>query len=335
MERVNIYYDQDADVSVLEGKTIAVIGYGNQGRAQALNLRDSAVGKVIVGNIKDESWKQAEKDGFKVLPISDAAKEGDILFILLPDEVAAEIFKSDIIDNLDGGDVLNFSSGYNITYGFIQPPQEVDIIMIAPRMIGAMVRKLYKRGEGFPSILVVEQDYSGQAKSIALAIAKAIGSTKSGAIEGTMDMETKTDLLTEQGLLPIMLNAMIAKYEIEKELGIPPEIILTELYLSKEMSYVFEEIARKGILGQLPEHSRTSQYGQLSRTEEFDYSTVKSFMEDQMKKIDDGSFAREWKTEQVVGDPVFKRLYNKFRQSKFVKDEQITMEKLGLKEQDE
>lgn len=155
MPNENIYKDEDADLSILESSTIAIIGYGNQGRAQALNLKESGVENVIIGNIEDESWEQAKDDGFEVYSIPEAAKQADILFNLIPDEVQPEVYKSDIEPNLVEGDVLNFASGYNITYDLIEPPEHVDVIMIAPRMIGSMVRQLYKEGDGAPSFLFI------------------------------------------------------------------------------------------------------------------------------------------------------------------------------------
>ena len=246
-----IYQDGDADLAVLQGKTIAIIGYGNQGRSQALNMRDSGLKEVIVGSIEDESWKQAEADGFAVHSIKEASQKGDILFILLPDEVAPDIYREEIEPGLKKGDVLNFASGYNITFGEIEPPDGVDVIMVAPRMIGAVVRELYERGKGAPAFLAVERDYSGQAKDIALALSKGIGATRAGVIEVTFDMETKMDLLSEQAIGPIIFAAMMAKYELEIAEGIPPAAVLMELYLSGELSHVFGLMAKRGIVTQV------------------------------------------------------------------------------------
>lgn len=335
----SIYKDENADLSVLEDRTIAVIGYGNQGRAQALNMRESGVENVIVGNIEDESWKRAENDGFEVFPISEAAEKGDIIFILIPDEVQPEVYESDIEPNLERGDVLNFASGYNITYDLIEPPEYVDVIMIAPRMIGSMVRKLYKDGRGAPSFLAIEQDYSGNAKEVGKALGKGIGSTKSGIIEiDSFELETKSDLLMEQGLFPLFLNIMMAKYELEVEEGMPPEAALLELYLSREIAYIFEEFAKQGIMSQMPLHSQTSQYGQLSRTDEvfegesneLSYDDIRNFMERQLRNIDNGKFAREWSTEQEMGYPSFDRLFEKYENTEMIREEQKAIEKLEL-----
>jgi ketol-acid reductoisomerase len=334
-----IYQDGDANLAVLQGKTIAIIGYGNQGRSQALNMRDSGLKEVIVGNVKDESWKQARADGFAVHSIKDASQKGDILFILLPDEVAPEIYREEIEPGLEEGNVLNFASGYNITFGEIESPGDVDVIMVAPRMIGAVVRELYERGKGAPAFLAVEQDYSGKAKEIGLALSKGIGATRAGVIEVTFDMETKMDLLSEQTFGPIIFAAMMAKYELEVAEGIPPAAVLMELYLSGEISHVFGLMAKQGVLAQMDLHSQTSQYGQLSRLDEIieglrdevNLEGIKKFMKRQLANIDSGKFAQEWRSERREGYPVFKRLFKKYRNSPFIKEEQDTIEKLGLK----
>jgi ketol-acid reductoisomerase len=234
----NIYAEGDADLGVLDDKAIAIIGYGNQGRSQALNLRDSGL-EVIIGNREDSSWEEAKEDGFDIYDMSEATERADVVFLLLPDEVAPEIYEEKIAPNLSAGDVLNFASGYNITYNFIEPSDDIDVIMIAPRMIGTTVREMYVEGDGAPSFMAVNQDASGEAKERALALSKGIGSTRSGVIEGSFEMETKLDLLNEQFLAPVIFNAMMAKYEVELEDGIPPAAILLEMYLSKEYSHTF------------------------------------------------------------------------------------------------
>lgn len=327
MSETRVYYDEDADLSVLDGRTVAVIGYGNQGRSQALNLRDSGVG-VVVGNRSDDYRERAREDGFDAYPIDEAAAEGDIVFLLIPDEVAPEVYEERIEPNLVPGDVLYFSHGYNVTFDRIRPPDDVDVVLVAPRMAGPSVRTLYEAGEGFPSILAVNQDATGGATATALALAKGIGSTSAGVVEGTFDMETKVDLLSEQALVPMLMGAMRAKFEVEVAHGIPPEIVMSELYLSKELAEIFELMAEEGFLGQLPYHSTTSQYGQLSRAEEFDHEPLKAFVEERLWEIDDGSFAREWSAERQRDGSRLERLYEKHRESEFVRAEQETMAKL-------
>lgn len=325
-----IYYDDDASLSHIEGETIAIVGYGNQGRSQALNLQDSGVENIIVGNREDGSWETAIDDGFSVYPMAEAAERADIVMLLVPDEVMPEIVETKIEPGLDPGDAITFASGYNITYGFISPPARVDTIMIAPRMIGQAVRDTYESGEGAPALIGIEQDATGKAKKRALAIAKGIGSTRSGAIESSFDQETYVDLLSEQAMGPILFNAMRAKYELELEAGIPPEIILTELYLSREAAHTRQKMAEHGLIGQLSLHSRTSQYGQLSRSAEFSHEKLKSFMREQLDSIQDGTFAREWQQEQRSGFPSFTRLLQNAKESDLIQDEQRTMERLDL-----
>lgn len=333
-EHATIYYDADADLAHLEDRTVAVIGYGNQGRSQALNMRDSGV-EVVVGNRGDDYRERAEADGFPAASIPEAAARGDVLFLLVPDEVAPEVYEEHVEPNLEAGDVLNFASGYNLTYGFITPPADVDVILVAPRMTGPNVRTRYEEGTGFPSIMAVEQDATGDARAVALALAKAIGSTPAGVIEGTAEMETKIDLLTEQALVPLMAAAMRVKFEVETAHGIPPELVMTELYLSREIAEMFEDVAERGFLGQLEYHSMTSQYGQLSRMDAFDAEPMREFVEAQLKNIDNGAFAREWGTEQALGRPGLTRLYEKYRDAPFFEAERETMRRLGMLAEDD
>jgi len=334
MERpeTTIYYDGDADLERLEGETVAIVGYGNQGRSQALNLRDSGVQDVIVGNRDDASREQAREDGFDVFSMAEAAERADVVFFLVPDEVMPDVFETEIEPGLEAGDAVNFASGYNVTYGFVEPPEGVDVVMVAPRMIGQAVRETYESGEGAPALVGVEQDATGDAWERALALAKGIGATRSGAIESSFEQETIVDLLSEQAMAPVLFTAMQTKYRLELEAGIPPEIILTELYLSKESAHTHEKMAELGLVEQLSLHSQTSQYGQLSRTREFSGESIESFMREQLENIRDGTFAREWTLEQEAGYPSFERLFEEARESEFIRDEQQTMERLGLGE---
>ena len=289
-----VYYDQDGNLDLIRDKVIAIIGYGNQGRSQALNMRDSGIKNIIVGSVHDTSWGTAKEDGFEAYSIPEAAKKADILFLLLPDEVAPEIYERDIAPNLHPGAVLNFSSGYNITYGFIKPAANLDVIMVAPRMIGKGVRETYENGTGFPTFLVVNQDATGHAKETAIALAKALGSTKAGAIEVTFNDETYLDLMSEQAIWPLIMNVMVTAFNFLEEKGLPAEAILTEMYMSKEPMVMMEKMADVGLFKQLPMHSRTSQYGQMSRFQKVDTTYMRKFIEDQYNAIVDGSFAQEW-----------------------------------------
>ena len=328
-----VYRDEDADLTDLDGRTIAIIGYGNQGRAQGLNLRDSGVDDVIVGNRKDESWDRAEDDGFAVYTMAEASERADIVFFLVPDEVQPEVYRESVEPNLDAGDLLNFASGYNITYGFIDPPADVDVVMVAPRMIGETVRELYNEGDGAPALMAVERDASGEASDVALALAKGIGSTRSGVIESDFESETITDLMTEQALFPVVVNALRSKYEAEVEAGVAPETVLMEQYLSRELSHIFEKAATMGLVEQMPLHSRTSQYGQLRFAEEFDADPIREFMHERLNEIRNGTFATEWTTEQRANYPQFRRLHEQYRNVEMFQIEQETIDRFDLRDE--
>lgn len=292
-----IYYDDEADIAVVKEKVVAIIGYGNQGRSQALNMRDSGVAKVIIGSRKDQSWNEANEDGFEVVSIEEASKRADIIFLLIPDEVAPQIYTDQIEPNLDKGNVVNFSSGYNITFSHIVPNKDLDIIMVAPRMIGKGVRELYLNGEGYPSFVAVHQDASGKAWDIALGLAKAIGSTKKGAIEVKFNDETYLDLMSEQAIWPLVYSVFTEAFKYQVAMGHPEEAVLTELYLSKEPAFMLEKAADVGFFKQMPYHSNTSQYGQLTGFAKTDKSVFKDFIAKQYELIQSGAFAKEWEDE--------------------------------------
>lgn len=301
------YHDEDADLSVLKNKLIAVIGYGNQGRAQALNMRDSGL-NVIIGNIKDSYWELAEADGFDVYPIKEATGKGDIIFLLIPDELMPQVYEKEIRSELSEGKVLNFASGYNIAFDLIKPPKNVDLIMLAPRMIGKYVRELFVKGEGFPSFIAVENDASGKAKEIVLALGKAIGSTRVGVLEVTMAQEAYMDLFSEQGTGPIIGRTIMAAFQIQVDAGLPPEAVLIEMYMSGEFGLVFQTLAETGFAEQMGLHSQTSQYGSISRSLTLNIDPIVEHLKDVFEGIRNGTFAEEWKKEQEAGYPKFKEL---------------------------
>ena len=307
---VKVYRDEDADLSALEEKTIAVIGYGNQGRAQALNMRDSGL-EVIIGNIRDESYQRAVEDGFPTYSIPEAAEKGSIVLLLLPDEVQPKVYERDIKPHLDEGDALVFAHGYNIHYGFIQPPENIDILLLAPRMIGRYVRELYVEGYGAPAFIAVHQDASGKALERLLALAKAIGATRAGALEVSFAIETELDHFSEHYVAPLIARALLLSFEILTEMGYPPEAVLLELYMSGELSEVAKAMALDGLYGQLPLHSRTSQYGQLLYAERVLPDGEKQLIREIVKEIQTGVFAREWSLEQRLGYPVFRKLWER------------------------
>jgi len=304
---MRIYRDEDADLSILQGKQIAVIGYGNQGRAQALNLRDSGL-QVLIGNRADEYADQARADGFSVLPIAEAAARGDVVMLLIPDEVAPEVLVRDVAPGLAPGKALVFASGYNVAFGFIQPPPGVDVVLVAPRMIGAGVRDLYVAGRGFPSFVGVAQDATGRARDVALALAKGIGSTRAGVVEVTFAQEAELDLFTEQCFGPAFGQVLTTAVDLLVEEGYPPEAVLLELYMSGELAYTLAKIAEMGLVEQTALHSRTSQYGSMSRGMRFLLPELRERMREGLEEIRSGKFAQEWAAEQAAGCPTLEAL---------------------------
>jgi ketol-acid reductoisomerase len=302
------YYGGDARLDLLRSKTLGIIGYGNQGRAQALNLRDSGL-KVLVGAVRDESATQAEADGFTVSSIAEVVDRADLLALLIPDEVQGGVYDEIIAKGLRPGQTLNFAHGYNIHFRLIVPPPDVDVIMVAPRMIGAMVREAYVRGSGAPAFVAVAQDATGHAFETALALARGIGATRAGVLEISFARETDLDLFQEQGLWPALVRTMLMAYEFLVEKGFPPEIVALEMYGSGESAEIFREMGRVGFFKQMRFHSQTSQYGTLSRARQLPFaSEIRSFMERTLAGIRNGAFAEEWRREQEAGYPSFKRL---------------------------
>jgi ketol-acid reductoisomerase len=304
---MRLYYDEDADLSVIAERRIAVIGYGNQGRGQALNLRDSGL-LVTVGNEEDSYAEQARDDGFEVLPIEQAAAWGDIVMLLIPDEVAPVVFEDRIAPHLGEGDALVFASGYNVAFGFIDPPAGVDVLLVAPRMIGAGVRELYVAGRGFPSFVGLAQDHTGQAMPTALALAKGIGSTRAGVVEVTFTQEAELDLFTEQCFGPAFGAVLTGSVDLLLEEGYPPAAVLLELYMSGEFCYTMGKIAEMGTIEQSRLHSRTSQYGSMSRGLRFRLPELRERMKEGLEEIRSGAFAREWAAEQEDGCPTLEVL---------------------------
>lgn len=308
---VKVYFDQDADISILRDKTIAIIGYGNQGRAQALNMRDSGLKQIIVGNIKDASWDMAIADGFKVYPIAEAVKKADIIFMLIPDEVHQEVFERDIKPNLKDGSTLNFAHGYSIAFGYVKPPKNIDVIMVAPRMIGKGVRESYLNGTGFPSFIGVEQDYSKKAKETALAIAKAIGSTKYGVFECSFYEEAVIDIFHEQAAVGSAVHLFKACLEVLTEAGFDPELSVMEFYASQETALTFKAVGEIGLFRALKVGSETAQFGIMTRGPRLVPDTIKDGLRAVLDDITSGRFAKEWTLEQMSGRPFFNMWWKK------------------------
>jgi len=304
-----IYHDSDADPAVLEGRTVAVLGYGNQGRSQALNLRDSGV-SVVVGNRDDAAGGQAREDGFEVMPIEEACARADVVMLLVPDEVMPEVYAERVAPNLSAGDAVVFASGYNVAFGLIQPADDLDVLLLAPRMIGVGVRDTYRRGEGFPSFVGVHRDATGKGKARLLALAHAVGSTRAGCIEMSMHDEATLDLFTEQGFGPAFGRVMITAVETLVDAGYPPEAVLLELYLSGELAYSFQKIREVGMMRQMDFHSRTSQYGTATRSARYLAlgEPIGETMRQILEEIRSGRFAREWSEQQAESGPLLDRV---------------------------
>ncbi len=304
-----IYHDDDADLGILEDQTVALVGYGNQGRSQALNLRDSKV-NVIIGNIRDHAYTAAKQDGFSVSSIAEACAQADVVILLVPDEVMPEVFKTHVAPNLVPGNLIVFASGYNIAFNLITPPAYVDVALVAPRMIGIGVRETFVAGSGFPSFVGVHQEATGNAKARMLAIAKAIGSTRAGCIEMSMHDEATLDLFTEQAFGPAFGRVLMTAIELLIEAGYPPEAVLLELYLSGEFAYSFEKMREVGMMKQMDFHSRTSQYGTVTRGARFMSldEPITDRMSEVLEEIRSGSFADEWSNQQPTATALFERI---------------------------
>lgn len=330
------FYDRDADLGRLADKEVAVVGYGNQGRSQALNMRDSGVENVIVGSVRDSSWEQAEADGFEALPIRQACERADIIFLLLPDEIAPEVYEAEVEPALGIGKTLNFASGYNVTFGHIDPPEGTDVTMVAPRMVGDPLRRLYEAGKGAPCFVDVWRDASGEAWQDCLALAKAVGCTRAGALPVTFQQETQMDLIAEQGVWPLIWGVLYSAFEVEVEAGLPPEAAVLELYASGEPAEMLEMAASRGLVEQFALHSRTSQYGQASRFAELDKSQIKGFLQDALsERIDSGRFDREWTDVQRRGENEMEKLVENMSSHPMIQAERTLKQHLQGERKDE
>jgi ketol-acid reductoisomerase len=292
---------------VLEGKTIGVMGYGNQGRAQALNLRDSHF-RVVVGCPPDAYRDRAVEDGLDAFDVSEATQKADIILILIPDEVQPAVYRESIAPGLEKGKALGFASGYNIYFNLIEPPSFVDLFMVAPRMIGSAVRSRYLSGRGFPCLVAVGEDATGRAHKTTLAIARAIGGTKAGAFASSFKEEVLVDLFAEQFLWAGIGKLCRLYFETLVAAGCTPETVATEMYLSGEMLEVAKAMIEEGFFKQLDLHSQTSQYGQLSRADRVLGDGAEERARQVLEAIRNGDFAREWAKEQAQGKPTLSRL---------------------------
>jgi ketol-acid reductoisomerase len=302
-----MYFDKHADLKLLKGKTIGIIGYGIQGRAQALNLRDSGL-KVLVADVEGSvNWKKAKEDKMNPLTTEAVAKAADIIQILTEDHVQAMVYKTQIAPNLKKGNALVFSHGFNIHYHQIVPPAEVDVFMVAPKGPGALVREMYEQGKGVPALLAIHQDATGKAKQLGLAYAKGIGATRAGVIMTTFAEETETDLFGEQAVLCGGVSELIkAGFDTLVDAGYQPEIAYYEVL--HELKLITDLIQAHGISGMRKRVSDTAEYGDMTRGKRIVTEETRAEMEDILTEIQTGEFAREWIVENMTGRPVFRAL---------------------------
>ncbi|MFW6138030.1 MAG: ketol-acid reductoisomerase [Spirochaetota bacterium] len=318
----DMYYEKDAELSILQGKTIAVIGYGSQGHAQAQNLRDSGL-EVLVSDVEgSENWNLAVEHGFKPVSAQEASTKADFIHILLPDEIQAAVYQKEIKNNLKKGNTLVFSHGFNIHYQQILPPPDVDVIMIAPKGPGHLVRRMYVEGKGVPSLIAVYKDSSGKARTSALAYARGIGATRAGVMDTTFQEETETDLFGEQAVLCGGVTALIqAGFETLVEAGYQPEIAYFECM--HEMKLIVDLMNEGGMEYMRYSVSNTAEYGDYTRGPRVIDSHVRQNMKKILWEVQSGEFAREWILENQANRPV----YNKLKKM----GQEHLMEKVGKK----
>jgi len=299
-----IYYDKEADLKLLKGKLVGIIGYGSQGHAHALNLRDSGVDVIIANTKGSRGWKEAKEAGFEVMTTAELTKKADIIVMLVPDAAQKAVYNEGVEKNLTAGKILMFSHGFNIHYGQIVPPKEVDVVMIAPKSPGPMVRQVYTEKSGTPALIAVYQDASGKAKDIALAYAKGIGCTRAGVLETTFGEETETDLFGEQAVLCGGLSELIkAGFDTLVLAGYQPEIAYFECL--HELKLMVDLVYQGGLTWMRHSISDTAEYGDYTRGPRVINEDVRAEMDDILTEIQDGRFAREWILENQAGRPVF------------------------------
>lgn len=305
-----VYYDKDADLGLLKDKTVAIIGFGNQGGAQGQNLKDSGV-KVVIAEVEGTpNWKAAQEAGFEVMTASEAAKIGDIIQILIPDEVQAKVYKESIKKYMKKGKTLMFSHGFNIHFKAIKPSKDIDVIMVAPKGPGHMVRQTYVDGAGVPALIAIFQNATGKAKETALAYAKGIGGTRAGVFETTFKEEVETDLFGEQVVLCGGCTSLVkAGFETLVEAGYQPEMAYFECV--HELKLIVDLIYKQGIVGMRKAISNTAEYGDLTVGPKIIDEKVKKKMKKALDRVQSGAFAREFMKENKEGCKNFNALREK------------------------
>ncbi len=319
---MKIYYEKDVDIDVLKDKTIAVIGYGSQGMAQARNMAESGL-NVVVGLRKGgKSWKTAVDHGMNVLTVEEAAEVADVIHVLIPDEIQADVYEKSIKPGLKEGNTLSFSHGYNIHFQYIKPPANVNVTMIAPKGPGSTVRGQYVDGFGVPGLVAVQQDYTGNAQQVALAMGQGSGLTRAGVLETTFKEETETDLFGEQAVLCGGVTELIkAGFQTLVEAGYQPEVAYFET--CHEVKLIVDLIYKKGFAGMWNDVSNTAEFGGLTRRERVITEESRKEMKEILKEIQNGKFAKEWALENQAGNPQLNRMRD-------IEDE-LEIEKRGKK----
>ena len=301
----NMFYENDCDIKLLDGKTVAIVGYGSQGHAHALNLRDSGVNVVIGARAGGKSWKEAEADGFEVMNIADASKAGDIVMLLVSDEHQAEVYENDIAPNLAAGKALAFAHGFNIRYDQIVPSAEIDVFLAAPKGPGHTVRGQFMAGKGVPSLIAVHQDATGKAQDIALAYIAGIGGARAGILETNFTEETETDLFGEQTVLcGGVVDLMRCGFEVLTEAGYSPESAYFEVL--HELKLIIDLVNKAGVSGMNFSISDTAEYGEyVSGPRVLPAEETKARMREVLADIQDGTFANNWIEENKTGREFF------------------------------
>lgn len=301
-----LYSEHDGDLNVLNSQTISIIGYGNLGKPAAHNLRDSGIRLIVSGT--DAEQNEAHEDGFTVGSIAHAVRQSDIIVLMLPDEIMTQIYMTGISPNLRRGHTLIFSSAYNISFGFIEPPPFVDVALIAPRTVGDTLRESFTEEKSIMSYVAVWQDASRHAWEIVLATARALGALKGGALEVSVQQEAELSLFIQQAILPAFHNIILTAARLLMQEGYPAEAVLTDLYLSGKFTDYIQQAARSGLMPTLQLSGETGQYGTFSRMDRFNELKLERLMEVTLEDIRNGNFAREWSREQADGKPRFNKL---------------------------
>lgn len=307
---MHFYYDDDADLTLLDGKTVSIIGYGNQGRAQALNLKDSGVNVIMGLRTGSPSITAAEQEGLRVEPVEKAAEAGDFIVMLTPDEQMPDLFKQAVLPGLKPGNILGFAHGFNILYGGIEPPDFIDVVLNSPKCIGYLVRENFVKGSGFPNLIAVHQDYSGNAKQFALAYAKGIGGTRTGVMDSTVKEETVTNLFAEQTVLCGGIAELIkAGFDTLVEAGYSHEVAFFECM--HEIKPIIDLFYREGLAEMNRRISNTAEYGEYVSGPRVISEESRNAMRAVLKDIESGEFAENWMRENREGSTEFMRLREK------------------------